>query len=143
MTTRSEVIALEIGSTGNGRNPIFNGRRQPSCGGTSRMTRGGRLRCSAHAHDDEAHACRLPQRDAIGAKRTFRERRERVDLTNPRWIVPRSHERRTNHLPRQQQRNRGGGLGDRPRSLRAMSSIGPRHTDRIAAARRTVVEPLA
>jgi hypothetical protein len=23
----------------NGRNPIFNGRRQPSCGGTSRMTR--------------------------------------------------------------------------------------------------------
>ena len=33
------VIAFEIGSTGNGRNPIFNGRRQPSCGGTSRMTR--------------------------------------------------------------------------------------------------------
>src|SRR5262249_53056079 len=27
------------GSTGNGRNPMFNGRRQPSCGGTSRMTR--------------------------------------------------------------------------------------------------------
>ena len=27
------------GSTGNGRNPKFNGRRQPSCGGTSRMTR--------------------------------------------------------------------------------------------------------
>src|SRR5438876_3200757 len=36
---RGWVIALEIGSTGNGRNPIFNGRRQPSCGGTSRMTR--------------------------------------------------------------------------------------------------------
>src|ERR1700730_13547006 len=32
-------IAFEIGSTGNGRNPIFNGRRQPSCGGTSGMTR--------------------------------------------------------------------------------------------------------
>src|ERR1700751_6084004 len=28
-----------IGSTGNGRNPIINGRRQPSSGGTSRMTR--------------------------------------------------------------------------------------------------------
>src|SRR5262249_28119722 len=28
-----------FGSTGNGRNPMFNGRRQPSCGGTSRMTR--------------------------------------------------------------------------------------------------------
>ena len=36
---RGWVIAFEIGSTGNGRNPIFNGRRQPSCGGTSRMTR--------------------------------------------------------------------------------------------------------
>src|ERR1700737_1735024 len=36
---RGGVIAFEIGSTGNGRNPIFNGRRQPSCGGTSRMTR--------------------------------------------------------------------------------------------------------
>src|SRR6267142_5054533 len=28
-----------IGSTGNGRNPIINGRRQPSPGGTSRMMR--------------------------------------------------------------------------------------------------------
>src|SRR6516225_5567278 len=28
-----------FGSTGNGRNPMFNGRRQPSCDGTSRMTR--------------------------------------------------------------------------------------------------------
>src|SRR3984893_14567697 len=36
---RGWVIAFEIGSPGNGRNPIFNGRRQPSCGGTSRMTR--------------------------------------------------------------------------------------------------------
>jgi len=31
--------AIVIGSTGNGRNPMFNGTRQPSCGGTSRMTR--------------------------------------------------------------------------------------------------------
>src|SRR5947209_11649949 len=36
---RGRAIAFEIGSTGNGRNPIFNGRRQPSRGGTSRMTR--------------------------------------------------------------------------------------------------------
>jgi len=28
-----------FGSTGNGRNPMFNGRRQPSRDGTSRMTR--------------------------------------------------------------------------------------------------------
>jgi hypothetical protein len=34
-----QAIAFEIGSTGDGRNLIFNGRRQPSCGGTSRMTR--------------------------------------------------------------------------------------------------------
>jgi hypothetical protein len=36
---RGQVTAVEIGSTGNGRNPIFNGRRQPSRGGTSRMMR--------------------------------------------------------------------------------------------------------
>ena len=36
---RGQAIAFEIESTGNGRNPIFNGRRQPSCDGTSRMTR--------------------------------------------------------------------------------------------------------
>jgi hypothetical protein len=36
---RGQAIAFEIGSTGDGRNLIFNGRRQPSCGGTSRMTR--------------------------------------------------------------------------------------------------------
>ena len=29
---RGQAIAFEIGSTGNGRNPIFNGRRQPSSG---------------------------------------------------------------------------------------------------------------
>ena len=36
---RERVIAIWLGSTGNGRNPMFNGRRQPSCDGTSRMTR--------------------------------------------------------------------------------------------------------
>jgi hypothetical protein len=36
---REQAIAIWVGSTGNGRNPIFNGRRQPSCGGTSRMMR--------------------------------------------------------------------------------------------------------
>ena len=36
---RKQVIAIWLGSTGNGRNPMFNGRRQPSRGGTSRMTR--------------------------------------------------------------------------------------------------------
>ena len=36
---REQAIAIWFGSTGNGRNPIFNGRRQPSCGGTSRMMR--------------------------------------------------------------------------------------------------------
>src|SRR6202140_2098964 len=36
---RGRAIAIWLGSTGDGRNPIFNGRRQPSCDGTSRMTR--------------------------------------------------------------------------------------------------------
>src|SRR3982074_3023122 len=36
---RERAVAICLGSTGNGRNPKFNGRRQPSRGGTSRMTR--------------------------------------------------------------------------------------------------------
>jgi hypothetical protein len=36
---REQAIAICIGSTGNGRNPMSHGRRQPSRGGTSRMTR--------------------------------------------------------------------------------------------------------
>src|SRR6267142_329142 len=36
---RERAIAIWLGSTGNGKNPMFNGRRQPPCGGTSRMTR--------------------------------------------------------------------------------------------------------
>jgi hypothetical protein len=36
---REQAIAIWIGSTGNGRNPIVNGRRQPSRDGTSRMNR--------------------------------------------------------------------------------------------------------
>jgi hypothetical protein len=36
---REQVIAIGLGSTGNGRSPMFNGRRQPSCGGTSRISR--------------------------------------------------------------------------------------------------------
>ena len=36
---RERAIAIWLGSTGNGKNPMVNGRRQPSCGGTSRMTR--------------------------------------------------------------------------------------------------------
>jgi hypothetical protein len=36
---REQAIAIWLGSTGNGRNPMFNGRRQPSGDGTSRMTR--------------------------------------------------------------------------------------------------------
>src|SRR5215467_13052633 len=36
---RGQAIAIWLGSTGNGRSPMFNGRRQPSRGGTSRMMR--------------------------------------------------------------------------------------------------------
>src|SRR3984893_8846189 len=41
---RERVIAIWLGSTGNGRNPMFNGRRQPSRGGTSRMMREDQVR---------------------------------------------------------------------------------------------------
>src|ERR1700756_4743608 len=41
---RERAIAIWLGSTGNGRNPMFKGRRQPSCDGTSRMTRECQLR---------------------------------------------------------------------------------------------------
>jgi hypothetical protein len=36
---RERVIAIRLGSTGNGKNPMFNGSRQPSIDGTSRMMR--------------------------------------------------------------------------------------------------------
>ena len=36
---RGQVIAVGIGSTGIRRSPILDGRRQPSCGDTSRMMR--------------------------------------------------------------------------------------------------------
>ena len=36
---RGWVTAVGVGSTDNGMNPAFNERRQPSCGGTSRMMR--------------------------------------------------------------------------------------------------------
>ena len=79
---------VEIGSTGNGRNPIFNGRRQPSCGGTSRMTRECQVRICERLgvkFPGPTRPWRLSLRcegsNAIGANRTCRERRERVDLT--------------------------------------------------------------
>src|SRR4030095_8988459 len=36
---RERAIAIWLGSTGNGSNPMFSGGRQPARGGTSRMTR--------------------------------------------------------------------------------------------------------
>ena len=70
---RGQAIAIWIGSTGNGRNPINNGRRQPSCGGTSRMNREvpvrfceglgakfpGPTRHSLHIHDVRAMSASL------------------------------------------------------------------------------------
>jgi hypothetical protein len=44
MERRERAIAIWLGSTGNGRNPMFIGRRQPSRGGTSRMTRESQVR---------------------------------------------------------------------------------------------------
>src|ERR1700730_7883506 len=61
---RGWVIAFEIGSTGNGRNPIFNGRRQPSCGGTSRMTRECQVRICERLGVKFPGPTRLPLRGA-------------------------------------------------------------------------------
>ena len=36
---RERAIAIDAGQPATGGNPMFNGRRQPSCGGTSRMMR--------------------------------------------------------------------------------------------------------
>jgi hypothetical protein len=44
---REQAIAVEFASTGNGNNPMFNGRQQPSCAGTSRMTRDCHVRLCA------------------------------------------------------------------------------------------------
>jgi hypothetical protein len=71
------AIAIWLGSTGNGRNPMFNGRRQPSRGGTSRMTR----ECQVRFCEGLGVIFPGPTRQrvlvgtpAIGAKRTFRKR---------------------------------------------------------------------
>jgi hypothetical protein len=63
-----------FGSTGNGTSPMFNGRRQPSCGGTSRISREayvricerlgvkfpGPTRQSRRRRVDNHGSCRLP-----------------------------------------------------------------------------------
>ena len=85
---REWAIVFEIGSTGNGRNPVINGRRQPSRGGTSRMNREVQVRICERFGVKFPGPTRPPRRitasegsDAIGAKRTCRDRRERVELT--------------------------------------------------------------
>jgi hypothetical protein len=81
---RGQVIAVEIGSTGNGRSLTLNGRRQPSCGGTSRMTRECQVRiCEGlevkflgptRRKSDSATTWRAPPR-----AEEFRQGHERMD----------------------------------------------------------------
>src|SRR6516165_6413103 len=57
---REQAIAIWIGSTGNGRSLILDGRRQPSCGGTSRMNREVHVRiCERLRVDSSGLLCKL------------------------------------------------------------------------------------
>src|SRR5215831_15218501 len=74
-----QVIAVEIGSTGNGRNSMINGGRQPSYGGTSRMNREVHVRIcerlgvqfpgATRQFIDQARA----QKGAVGAAPSFQQ----------------------------------------------------------------------
>src|SRR6476619_3267118 len=87
---RGWVIAFEIGSTGNGRNPIFNGRRQPSCGGTSRMTRECQVRIC------ERLGVKFPgptrQKHALAPQQKWRLPPQRADIRRPELLVPTTSE---------------------------------------------------
>src|SRR5215831_10291468 len=66
---RGQAIAVGVGSTGNGRSLTFNGRRQPSCDGTSRMTRECQVRiCEGLEVQFLGPTRLLKQGNACGAK---------------------------------------------------------------------------
>ena len=71
---REQAIAIWIRSTGNGRSLILDGRRQPSCGGTSRMNR------EVHVRICERLGVRFlgPTLRCCRKTRIFRPRRPRV-----------------------------------------------------------------
>ena len=75
---RGQAIAFEIGSTGDGRNPMFNGRRQPSCGGTSRMMREYQVRICERLGVKFPGPTRPPRR--IAAVRSFGRDRSEADI---------------------------------------------------------------
>jgi len=87
-----------VGSTGNGRNPTINGRRQPSRGGTSRMMREYHVRIceglgvkfpgpTRHGHDSAA----IPERQSVpssqvGALPQISLRQDsRLPYLHPNW----------------------------------------------------------
>src|SRR5882762_9438935 len=71
---RERAIAIWLGSTGDGRNPMFNGRRQPSRGGTSRMTRECQVRFC------EGLGVKLPGPTRQEQTKALRGRRVRIDF---------------------------------------------------------------
>src|SRR6266851_6990843 len=85
---RGRVIAFEIGSTGNGRNPIFNGRRQPSRGGTSRMMREYQVRICERLgvkFPGPTRQTRLPYPRSYVSLRRVSDMRTPADVPEPRW----------------------------------------------------------
>src|ERR1700731_4472727 len=75
---RERAIAIWLGSTGDGNNPMFNGRRQPSCGGTSRMTRECQVRFCERLGVKFPGPTRPPRRFA--AVRRFGRDRSEADM---------------------------------------------------------------
>src|SRR6202048_2856428 len=111
---RGWVIAVEIGSTGNGRNPIFNGRRQPSCGGTSRMTRECQVRICERLGGKFPGPTRPLRR--IAAMRRFR--RDRSEADRPRVSEAGRSDENDPKRPSSEGRGGPGGRGKGKRAPR-------------------------
>src|ERR1700730_17058183 len=112
---RERAIAIWLGSTGNGRNPMLNERRQPSRDGTSRMTRECQVRFC------EGLGVKFPGPTAFADPRAMQRKRGRW-----RWALrfvpgPCHHRRANAALPR-----RKVALGSSPKAERYWALNPPR-----------------
>src|ERR1700726_2580303 len=98
---RERVIAIWLGSTGNGRNPMFNGRRQPSRGGTSRMTRECQVRfCERFPRAYSAFASKA----AEAVRPCTSATPPKADVNSPPWLPPLSARSRREQVRQKQER---------------------------------------
>src|ERR1700730_8058609 len=83
--------------TANGRNPMFNGRRQPSRGGTSRMTRECQVRfCERFPRAYSAFASKA----AEAVRPCTSVTPPKADVNSPPWLPPLSAKDRDRGEPR-------------------------------------------